>query len=157
MDENPTTVIGTHIETQKKLVRRDGRSDKLFSLRQKLGHKAKQEPEFRFYTLYDRIYRKDTLAEAWRKARSNQGAPGVDGVTFDQIEHSSGGVDGFLEEIHESLKAKTYQPQAVKRVWIPKPDGRKRTLGIPTIRDRKVQTAPMLIVEPLFEAVVVDC
>ena len=157
MDENPTTVNGTHIETQKKLARGDGRSAKLFSLRQKLGHKAKQEPEFRFYALYGRIYREDTLAEAWRKARSNQGAPGVDGVTFDQIEHSSGGVDGFLAEIHESLKGKTYQPQAVKRVWIPKPDGRKRPLGIPTIRDRVVQTATKLIVEPIFEADFEDC
>lgn len=78
-------------------------------------------------------------------------------MTFDQIEHSSGGVDGFLAEIHESLKGKTYQPQAVKRVWIPKPDGRKRPLGIPTIRDRVVQTATKLIVEPIFEADFEDC
>ena len=78
-------------------------------------------------------------------------------MTFDQIEHSSAGVDGFLEEIHESLKGKQYRPQAVKRVWIPKPDGRKRPLGIPTIRDRVVQMATLLIVEPIFEADFEDC
>jgi RNA-directed DNA polymerase len=157
LDENPITEPGPHIEAQKKLASGDGRQGKLFSLRQKLGQKAKEEPEFRFYALYDRIYRKDTLAEAWRKVRANRGAPGADGVTFDQIEHSSGGVVGFLEEIHESLKGKQYRAQPVRRVWHKKPDGRLRPLGIPTIRDRVVQMATLLIVEPIFEADFEDC
>jgi len=130
---------------------------KLSSLRQKLYQKAKQEPKFRFYVLYDRIYRRDVLLSAYRIARANKGASGVDGVTFEQIEASAGGVEGFVEELHESLKCKQYRPLPVRRSYIPKPDGRQRPLGIPTIRDRVVQTAALLILEPIFEADFLDC
>jgi len=130
---------------------------KLTTLRQKLYRKAKLEPKFRFYVLYDRIYRRDVLSSAYQIARANKGAAGVDGVTFNDIEGSAGGIEGFLDEIQESFRAKTYRPMAVRRVWIPKPDGRKRPLGIPTIRDRVVQTAVLLIIEPIFEADFMDC
>lgn len=131
--------------------------EKLSSLRQKLYRKAKQEPKFRFYVLYDRIYRRDVLTSAYQIVRAKKGIGGVDGVTFKQIESGAGGAEAFVEEIHESLKRKQYRPDTVLRVYIPKPDGRRRPLGIPTIRDRVVQTAALLIIEPIFEADFMDC
>jgi len=115
-----------------------------------LHAKAKGEPDYRFYMLYDKVYRPDILAFAYECCRANRGAAGVDGQTFEDIE--AYGVERWLGELAEDLKKKTYRPSAVRRVWIPKPDGRKRPLGIPTIRDRAAQMAAVLVLAPIFEA-----
>ena len=118
-------------------------------LQQTLQAKAKSAPTYRFYALYDKVYRGDVLEHALARCRDNRGAPGVDGQTFADIE--AYGEAKWLGELAEELKNKTYRPQPVRRVWIPKPDGKQRPLGIPTIRDRVVQMAAVLILEPIFE------
>ena len=124
----------------------------LRELRQKLGRKAKQQKRYRFYSLYDQICRKDTLQAAWEAVRRNQGASGVDGVSIGQITATPEGEAAFLTEIERSLKERTYRAQAVRRVYIPKANGKLRPLGIPTVRDRVVQAAVLLVLEPIFEA-----
>ena len=127
-----------------------GTPEKIRSLQRKLYVKAKAEPAFRFYVLYDKICRADILEHAYKLARANAGAPGVDGVTFKQIEEA--GVEAWLARLREDLVSKAYRPDPVRRVMIPKANGGERPLGIPTIRDRVVQTAAKIVLEPIFEA-----
>ncbi len=121
------------------------------TLQRKLYRKAKQEPACRFHALYDKVYRADILSHAYALVRANKGSVGVDGVTFEAIEEREG-VAVFIAELEDALRDRTYQPEPVKRVMIPKSDGSQRPLGIPTIRDRVVQMAVKLVIEPIFEA-----
>lgn len=123
--------------------------EKVGKLQQVLRAKAKESPNYRFYALYDKVYRPDVLLYAYQRCRRNAGAAGVDGQTFADIEED--GLEGWLGELARELKERRYLPQAVRRVWIPKADGKQRPLGIPTIRDRVVQMATILVIEPIFD------
>lgn len=130
-------------------------TDTVQELQRKLFQKAKSNANFRFYALYDKVYRIDVLNKAWERVKANKGASGVDGQTLEDIEQQ--GVDKFLGGIQQELKAKAYRPLPARRVYILKPDGTKRPLSIPTIKDRVVQSALKLIIEPIFEADFEDC
>jgi RNA-directed DNA polymerase len=130
---------------------------KLRELRQKLSQKAKQQKQFRFYSLYAHIWRPETLEAAWHAVRRNHGAPGADGISIEEIAASPESEAAFLAELQGSLKERTYRAQAVRRVYILKANGKLRPLGIPTVRDRVVQAAVLLILEPIFEADFEDC
>src|SRR5213596_2866003 len=129
--------------------------DNIRALQRKLYLKAKAEPDYRFYLLYDKVHRTDILRHAFDLVRANGGAPGVDGVSCAMVE--AAGLENWLSGLATELRTKTYQPQPVRRVMIPKPGGGERPLGIPTIRDRVVQTAAKLVLEPIFEADLEPC
>jgi RNA-directed DNA polymerase len=130
----------------------EGLPVKVFELRQKLYRKAKTEPKFRFYALYDRIYRPDVLRAGWARVAANDGAPGVDGMCVSDVRAMPGGVEAYLARLSEALRAKTYRPEAVRRKLVEKQNGGERPLGIPTVRDRVVQAATQLVLEPIFES-----
>jgi RNA-directed DNA polymerase len=146
-----------YVDDWEPVIMESGMPQKLVAWRQKLSEKAKQEKKFRFYSLYSLVIHPDTLRWAWTLVRRNHGAPGVDRVTFEQIEQQEGGVERFLGELEKELKEKTYRAKPVRRVYIEKENGKLRPLGIPIIKDRVVQMAVKLIIEPIFEADFNDC
>lgn len=130
-------------------------AEKVRSFQRKIYQKAKQEEEFRFYIMYDKIYLQNFLIEAWKRVKANKGVPGYDKVAFSEIEEY--GVENYLQELAEELRAENYKPQPVLRVYVPKANGKMRPLGIPTIRDRIVQMSCKMVIEPIFEADFEDC
>lgn len=141
-----TKLQHSHVEVSSKT--------KLQSFQRKIYLKAKQNPEYKFYCLYDKVFRMDTLREAHKRVKANKGTSGVDNVMWDDLE---GKEDTFLAEIHNALKDKTYRPSALREIIIPKSNGKTRILRIPTIKDRVIQMAVKLIIEPIFEADFIDC
>ena len=121
------------------------------ALQRQLYSKAKQQPTYRFYSLYDKVYRSDVLQRAYDLVKQNKGSPGLDGETFELIERGEGRT-AYIGALQETLKAKTYRVMPIKRVEIPKPNGATRPLGIPSIQDRIVQMAAKLVIEPILEA-----
>lgn len=153
----PTTEEDTTLKRLQECDTKKGLDPKVILMRQKLARKAKDEPKFRFYSLYGLINRPDVLESAWRLVRENRGSPGVDGISLEDIERQEGGPKKLLAEINVELQNRTYKPKPIRREYIPKGDGSLRPLGIPTVKDRVVQMATVLILEPIFEADFLNC